>query len=76
MKRYKLHAFETGTLAYALQPSMAEGQPMHYLCTSCVDKKQKTTMQPNGRHLRCPSCKTDIVIKPAQPNSYARTSNC
>jgi len=75
MKRYKLHAFETGALAYALQPSMNEGQPMHYLCTSCIDKKQKTTLQPNNRHLHCSVCKIDIAIKPVQPISYAPSSN-
>lgn len=67
MKRYKLHSFPTGALAYALQPGMEEGQPMHYLCTACVDKKKKTTLQPNGRLLLCPECKTSIAIQSAPP---------
>ena len=44
MKRYKLHVFPTGALAYALQPGMEQGEPIHYLCASCVDKKQKSTL--------------------------------
>lgn len=75
IKRYKLHSFITGALAYALQPGMDEGQPMHYLCTACVDKKVKTTLQPNGRHLNCPVCKTTISIEPPKPISYAKTTN-
>lgn len=70
IKRYKLYSFVTGALAYALQPSMDEGQPMHYLCTACVDKKVKTTLQPNGHHLNCPVCKTTISTEPAKPISY------
>lgn len=67
MKRYKLHTFPTGALAYALQPGMEEGQPMHYLCTACVDKKKKTTLQPDGRALHCPECKTTIYIQKMLP---------
>ncbi|MBI3527270.1 MAG: hypothetical protein HY067_04805 [Betaproteobacteria bacterium] len=64
MQRYHLMEFPaTGTFAYALKPEMAQGQPLHYLCTSCVDRKQKSTLQPNGRSLRCPACKIDIAIK-------------
>jgi hypothetical protein len=64
MKRYKLHEFPTRALAYALQPGMEQGEPLHYLCTSCVDKKQKSTLQPHDHFLRCPVCGTDIETKP------------
>jgi len=67
MQRYALFEFPTKALAYALKPGMEQGQPMHYLCTSCVDKKQKSTLQPNGRYLRCPVCKIDIATQPAPP---------
>lgn len=63
MKRYKLHAFPTGALAHALQPGMEQGQPIHYLCTTCVSKRQNTILQPNGRYLHCTVCKTDIEIQ-------------
>ena len=71
MKRYRLHEFPTKALAYALQPGMEDGQPIHYLCTACVDKKKKTTLQPSGRHLHCPECKTNIATAPA-PQSQPR----
>jgi len=63
LKCYKLHEFPSGALAYVLQAEMAQDQPMHYLCAACVDKKQKTTLQPNERYLYCPSCKTSISFK-------------
>ncbi len=64
MKRYKLHEFPTRALAYALQPDMEQGEPLHYLCASCVDKKQKSTLQPvkDGHYLRCNPCGTEIKI--------------
>ena len=72
MKRYSLHEFPTKALAYALQPGMEQGQPLHYLCTACVDQKKKTTLQPHGRFLYCPVCKTDIEIQDRPPSSTRR----
>ena len=69
MKRYKLHEFPTKALAYAMQRGMEEGEPIHYLCTSCIDKKQKSTLQPHGRFLNCPVCKTHIETQ-VRPPSY------
>jgi len=64
MKRYILHEFPTGALAYALQPGMEQGEPLHYLCTSCVDKNQKSILQPvkDGRYLRCNPCGIEIIV--------------
>jgi len=67
MERYALFEFPTGALAYAIKPGMEQGQPLHYLCTSCVDKKQKSTLQPHGRLLRCTVCKIDVATKHAPP---------
>lgn len=61
-QRYALFQFPTGSLAYALRNGMENGEPMHYLCTACMDKKKKTTMQPSGRHLHCPECKISIAM--------------
>lgn len=67
IRRYALFQFPTGALAYALQLGIEAGEPMHYLCTSCVDKKQRSTLQPTGRHLYCPVCKTTIATQKAPP---------
>ena len=63
MQRYELFEFPTKALAYQLKPEMANGAPIHYLCTACVDKKKKTTLQPIHRYLRCPECQSDIVAQ-------------
>lgn len=68
IKRYKLHEFpETRALAYALKPGMEDNEPIHYLCTTCVSKREKTILQPNGRLLLCPICKMNIQIQPPPP---------
>ena len=62
-KRYKLHTFATGTFAYALQEGMEQGEPMHYLCANCMNKKQKCTLQAgNNSFLECHNCKNLIQI--------------
>ena len=74
IKRYKLYEFPTKALAYALQPNMQEGEPMHYLCTTCVNKRQKTILQPKGdNYLHCPVCQTNIT---AQPVKSFKSVNC
>jgi hypothetical protein len=67
MQRYALFQFPTGALAHALKPGLENGEPVHYLCTSCVDKKQKSTLQPHGRYLRCTVCKIDIATHEHEP---------
>lgn len=74
MQRYALFAFPTGALAYALQPSMEQGQPLHYLCAACVDKSKRTTLQPSGRFLNCPECKTNIPIRQYEQLNLNRNS--
>ena len=73
MQRYALFEFPTKALAYALKPGAEIGEPMHYLCTSCVDKRQRSTLQPNGRLLHCSVCKTNVATKPAPPINYQRS---
>lgn len=65
VQRYALFQFPTGALTYALKPGMENGEPMHHICTACVDKKKKTTLQPQGRFLHCPECKTIIATQSA-----------
>jgi DNA-directed RNA polymerase subunit RPC12/RpoP len=60
MRRYELFEFPSGHLAYALMRGLEQGEPMHYLCASCISNKKKSIMQPSGLQLRCPSCNTGI----------------
>jgi DNA-directed RNA polymerase subunit RPC12/RpoP len=67
IQRYELFEFPTKALAYALRQGMENGEPMHYLCTACFDKKKKTTLQPDGRLLHCPECKSSIAMQSQPP---------
>jgi len=67
MKRYRLHEFPTKALAYVLQADMEQGEPLHYLCATCVNKNQKSILQPDGNYLRCQICKTDIQTQAFTP---------
>lgn len=70
IKRYKLHEFpETKALTYKLQEGMDGNEPVHYLCTTCVSKREKTILQPNGRLLYCPVCKIKIYTQPSPPKN-------
>ena len=67
IERYALIEFPTKALAYGLKPEHANGEPHHHLCVTCVENKRKTTLQPQGRHLHCPICKTVISTAPQPP---------
>lgn len=72
MERYQLFKFPTKALAYKLKPQLANTAPMHYLCTACVDKKKKTTLQPIAEYLHCPECKFNIDTEIPSPNPPGR----
>ena len=41
IQRYALFEFPTGALAHKLKAGHEDGEPIHYLCTACVDKKRQ-----------------------------------
>lgn len=68
MQSYELFEFpDTKALALKLREDMANGVPLHYLCTACADKKKKTILQPSTLYLECPECKSGIQIKNLPP---------
>ena len=69
MERYVLFEFPTRALTYAVKPGMEQGEPLHYLCTTCVNKRQKTILQPHGRYLLCQVCKNNIDMQSPTPQS-------
>ena len=71
IQRYELFQFPTGTFAYKLKEDMANGEPIHYLCSACADKKQKTTLQPNYRHLNCPESRYHGIWTKHEPENRA-----
>ena len=68
-ERYELIAVGHGAFVYALKPEMAGGEPSHWLCTTCYQKRQKSILQEMGRMpdrsyaiWRCPSCQAVASI--------------
>ena len=44
-QRYKLAAPFAGCMVYALQKSMSNGEPPHYLCAACFQKGEPSILQ-------------------------------
>lgn len=65
-KRYQLVSPNAGAMVYALQKSMSDGEPPHYICTSCYQAGKRSILQirESGERSRvsafvCPVCKTE-----------------
>lgn len=43
--RYELKAIQTGVAVYALKAGMEQGEPPHYLCTTCFTQGHKSILQ-------------------------------
>ncbi len=44
-ERYQLAEYGRGCLAYALKPSMEQGEPFHCLCAQCYQRGKKSILQ-------------------------------
>jgi hypothetical protein len=44
-RRYKMAMPFPGCMVYALQQSMSDGEPAHYLCASCYQRGEKSILQ-------------------------------
>jgi Zn finger protein HypA/HybF involved in hydrogenase expression len=71
INRYKLHSFASSALAHKLEESMQNGEPMHYLCTTCINQRKKTILQPRDVRLYCPVCDKSIVTREEPPIDYS-----
>lgn len=59
--RYALVQTDMGAMIYELKQTCANGEPIHYLCTTCYEKQIKSILQPEGFNaLGCPSCGTQF----------------
>jgi glycerol-3-phosphate responsive antiterminator len=65
-QRYALTEIVPGVFTYRLKPEMSNGEPMHQICAACYQHGKPSILQKLGLTLKCPECKTDIVI--AQPS--------
>lgn len=60
-KRYKLVAVSAGATAYALQKSMSDGEPPHYLCANCYENGKRSILNA-GHSMRALGGYTVVLI--------------
>ncbi len=70
-QRYELVRLPNGALAYAVKRAAQGEEPMHYACPTCIQKKEKSIMQPRdwanfAPTLECPVCKLALEVQPAE----------
>jgi DNA repair exonuclease SbcCD ATPase subunit len=63
MEKCNLHEFPTKAIAYLVEQNDDTGEPRHYLCTTCVNNKKQTILQPEGRFLYCSVCDLSITTQ-------------
>jgi hypothetical protein len=66
--RYQLTELAPGILVYALRTDQLRGEPIHYICPHCFERKQKSILQrPSTDHTNyvCHECKFDAHPTPA-----------
>ncbi|WHS58635.1 hypothetical protein [Pseudomonas sp. G2-4] len=73
--RYQLHQFPSGALAFQIKPECQSTEPMHYLCALCIERAEKSVMQPCGAGLKCHSCAAVIPTKAHVPINVRRIRN-
>ena len=57
LERYQLTKTSQGHFVYKLKEDRGNGEPIHYICADCVQRKKKSLLHEHGEHaLRCNSC--------------------
>lgn len=71
-KRYELVELFGRSLAYVVKESMRGAEPLHYLCPTCYQKRQKSLMQGitaiGMRSLKCHAC--ELIIEHSEDPNY------
>ena len=73
-QRYELKAIAPGIFALALKPSMANGEPPHYICANCCASGKKSYLQQHisGSYydqFKCRGCGDELGIDKGTPPS-------
>jgi hypothetical protein len=84
-QRYQLQAIDRGCFAYMPKPGMEVGEPPHWLCANCFNRRHKSFLQFKGRdqdrpghradtsNYGCDTCKATLKVyytrKPSEPYS-------
>jgi hypothetical protein len=84
-QRYELQTIDGRAFAYMPKPGMANGEPPHWLCANCFNRRQKAFLQfkgqdrtPNGSRddtatYGCDACKGSLKVhyskRPSKPST-------
>ncbi|SUZ34091.1 hypothetical protein ROE7235_03873 [Roseibaca ekhonensis] len=69
LDRYTLWETQTGAIVYRLEKAIQDGEPIHYLCTNCIESKRKSILQGTKHHRSCPCCKAGFSFERQAPIS-------
>jgi hypothetical protein len=73
-QRYELKAIGSGAFAYAIKPGMENGEPSHWLCAVCFNKRHRSFLQSHGNvhpktgrrtdtaQWTCSTCRAEITV--------------
>jgi hypothetical protein len=64
--RYRLQEVAGGTFVYVLKPENADGEPIHWLCPNCFQRREKSILtKPTVDNLnyKCHRCSFDVQPK-------------
>lgn len=62
--RYQLRKTEAGGFVYTLKADAQPPQAVHDICPACYENRKTAVLQPLGRLLVCPTCKTEFPNLP------------
>ena len=74
LDRYELWEAPAGSVVYRLRESASQGQPLHYLCPACIERKTKAILQGHADWKECPACKIGYRINADKGPGTVRVS--
>lgn len=70
-ERYELIETPGNAMVFRLKPSLANGEPTHYICPNCKEERVRSILQGPRHYRTCPKCKTGFDIENIEPAQYS-----
>ncbi|MBR3371182.1 MAG: hypothetical protein IKG52_11200 [Rhodobacteraceae bacterium] len=66
LEKYVRQETQAGSIVYAFNDmdAVMRGEPLHYLCASCIEDGHKSILQGDKYFRKCPKCKTEFGFEP------------
>jgi hypothetical protein len=66
-QRYQLEKLPPSVFVYSLKPSMAEGEPPHYICAKCYERRKRSILHGSGKEqgietFHCRECDSKFYV--------------